>query len=148
MNNIWGFLLFSIAALLALRGFMGTGVRSFLAKNERKKYHASTSRIDRWFFWSAPNLIRNRYSKSENRRKIPCSSTLKAYRAINLAAYIGLTAVLFFIVCYFAGYVGERVLNIVCIAYAIAILLMFVVLAVIEFGMNRRYHLARYRSRK
>lgn len=147
MNNIWGFLLFSIAALLALRGFMGAGVRSFLTKNERKKYHASTSRIDRWFFWSAPNLIRNRYSKSE-KRKIPCSSTLKAYRAINLAAHIGLTAVLFFIVCYFAGYVGERVLNIVCIAYAIAILLMFVVLAVIEFGMNQRYHLARYRNKK
>lgn len=66
MNNI--FLLFSIAALLALRGFMGAGVRSFLTKNERKKYHASTSRIDRWFFWSAPNLIRNRYSKSEKRK--------------------------------------------------------------------------------
>lgn len=147
MNNIWGFLLFSIAALLALRGFMGAGVRSFLTKNERKKYHASTSRIDRWFFWSAPNLIRNRYSKSE-KRKISYSSTLKAYRAINLAAHIGLTAVLFFTVCYFAGYVGERVLNTVCIAYAIIILLMFAVLAVIEFGTNQRYHLARYRNKK
>lgn len=147
MNNIWGFLLFSIAALLALRGFMGTGVRSFLTKNERKKYHANTSGIDRWFFCSVPNLIRNRYSKSEKRR-ISYASTLKAYRVINLAAHIGLTVVLFFIVCYFAGYVGARVLNIVCIAYAIAILLMFVVLAVIEFGMNRRYHLARYRNKK
>lgn len=73
---------------------------------------------------------------------------MKAYRAINLAAHIGLTAVLFFTVCYFAGYVGARVLNTICIAYAIAILLMFAVLAVIEFWMNRRYHLARYRSRK
>ena len=89
MNNIWGFLLFSIAALLALRGFMGAGVRSFLTKNERKKYHASTSRIDRWFFWSVPNLISDRYSKSEKRR-ISYASTLKAYRAINLAAHIGL----------------------------------------------------------
>ena len=147
MNNIWGFLLFSIAALLALRGFMGTGVRSFLTKNERKKYHANTSGIDRWFFWSVPNLISDRYSKSEKRR-ISYASTLKAYRVINLAAHIGLTAVLFFIVCYFAGYVGARVLNIVCIAYTIAILLMFVVLAAIEFGMNRRYHLARYRNKK
>ena len=147
MNNIWGFLLFSIAALLALRGFMGTGVRSFLTKNERKKYHANTSGIDRWFFWSVPNLISDRYSKSEKRR-ISYASTLKAYRVINLAAHIGLTAVLFFIVCNFAGYVGARVLNIVCIAYTIAILLMFVVLAVIEFGMNRRYHLARYRNKK
>lgn len=147
MNNIWGFLLFSIAALLALRGFMGTGVRSFLTKNERKKYHANTSGIDRWFFWSVPNLISDRYSKSEKRR-ISYASTLKAYRVINLAAHIGLTVVLLFIVCYFAGYVGARVLNTVCIAYAIAILLMFVVLAVIEFWMNRRYHLARYRSRK
>jgi len=147
MHNIWGFLLFSIAALLALRGFMGAGVRSFLTKNERKKYHASTSSIDRWFFWSAPNLIRNRYSKSEKRR-ISYASTMKAFRAINLAAHIGLTAVLFFIVCYLAGYVGERVLNTVCIAYAIIILLTFVMLAVIEFWMNRRYHLARYGSRK
>ena len=147
MNNIWGFLLFSIAALLALRGFMGTGVRSFLTKNERKKYHANTSGIDRWFFWSVPNLISDRYSKSEKRR-ISYASTLKAYRVINLAAHIGLTAVLFFIVCNFAGYVGARVLNIVCIAYTIAILLMFVVLAAIEFGMNRRYHLARYRNKK
>ena len=147
MNNIWGFLLFSIAALLALRGFMGTGVRSFLTKNERKKYHANTSGIDRWFFWSVPNLISYRYSKSEKRR-ISYASTLKAYRVINLAAHIGLTVVLLFIVCYFAGYVGERVLNIVCIAYAIAILLMFFVLAVIELGMNQRYHLARYRNKK
>lgn len=147
MNNIWGFLLFSIAALLALRGFMGTGVRSFLTKNERKKYHANTSGIDRWFFWSVPNLISDRYSKSEKRR-ISYASTLKAYRVINLAAHIGLTVVLLFIVCYFAGYVGARVLNTVCIAYTIAILLMFVVLAAIEFGMNRRYHLARYRNKK
>ena len=147
MNNIWGFLLFSIAALLALRGFMGTGVRSFLTKNERKKYHANTSGIDRWFFWSVPNLISDRYSKSEKRR-ISYASTLKAYRVINLAAHIGLTAVLFFIVCYFAGYVGARVLNTVCIADAIMILLMFVVLAVIEFWMNRRYHLTRYRNKK
>ena len=147
MNNIWGFLLFSIAALLALRGFMGTGVRSFLTKNERKKYHANTSGIDRWFFWSVPNLISDRYSKSEKRR-ISYASTLKAYRVINLAAHIGLTVVLLFIVCYFAGYVGARVLNTVCIADAIMILLMFVVLAVIEFWMNRRYHLTRYRSRK
>lgn len=147
MNNIWGFLLFSIAALLALRGFMGTGVRSFLTKNERKKYHANTSGIDRWFFWSVPNLISDRYSKSEKRR-ISYASTLKAYRVINLAAHIGLTVVLLFIVCYFAGYVGARVLNTVCIAYTIAILLMFAVLAAIEFGMNRRYHLARYRNKK
>ena len=147
MNNIWGFLLFSIAALLALRGFMGTGVRSFLTKNERKKYHANTSGIDRWFFWSVPNLISDRYSKSEKRR-ISYASTLKAYRVINLAAHIGLTVVLLFIVCYLAGYVGARVLNTVCIAYTIAILLMFAVLAAIEFGMNRRYHLARYRNKK
>lgn len=147
MNNIWGFLLFSIAALLALRGFMGTGVRSFLTKNERKKYHANTSGIDRWFFWSVPNLISDRYSKSEKRR-ISYASTLKAYRVINLAAHIGLTVVLLFIVCYFAGYVGARVLNTVCIADAIMILLMFVVLAVIEFWMNRRYHLTRYRNKK
>ena len=145
MNNI--FLLFSIAALMALRGFMGTGVRSFLTKNERKKYHANTSGIDRWFFWSVPNLISDRYSKSEKRR-ISYASTLKAYRVINLAAHIGLTVVLLFIVCYFAGYVGARVLNTVCIAYTIAILLMFAVLAAIEFGMNRRYHLARYRNKK
>lgn len=50
MHNIWIFLLFSIAALLALRGFMGAGGRSFLTKNENKKYHANTSGIDRWFF--------------------------------------------------------------------------------------------------
>lgn len=147
MNNIWGFLLFSIAALLALRGFMGTGVRSFLTKNERKKYHANTSGIDRWFFWSVPNLISDGYSKSEKRR-ISYASTLKAYRVINLAAHIGLTVVLLFIVCYFAGYVGARVLNTVCIADAIMILLMFVVLAVIEFWMNRRYHLTLYRNKK
>ena len=145
MNNIS--LLFSIAALLALRGFMGAGVRSFLTKNERKKYHANTSGIDRWFFWSVPNLISDRYSKSEKRR-ISYASTLKAYQVINLAAHIGLTVVLLFIVCYFAGYVGAQVLNTVCIAYTIMILLMFVVLAVIEFWMNRRYHLARYRNKK
>ncbi len=144
-NNLIILVMFSIGILLILRGYMSVGSRACQTKKNWKLYVANVSIVDRWFFWTAPKIMKDKYSKSE-KKIIRYSSIAKAYQAINLAIHMALAIELVFAFCYALDFVGEYFFNRVCIAYFATAFLLFVILAIIELKTNGRYHRSRYGS--
>ena len=146
-NNLIILAIFSIGTMLVLRGYMSMGIRLCQTKKERKFYAVNVSIVDRWFFWTAPKIVKDKYSKFE-KKMIHYSSMAKVYRAINLVIHIALAVELVFIMCYSFGFGQEHFIDRICIAYFAISFLSFVLLAVVEFKMNSRYHRSRYGSGK
>lgn len=144
-NNLIILVIFSIGILLILRGYMSAGIRACQTKKNWKLYVANVSIVDRWFFWTAPKIMKDKYSKSE-KKIIRYSSIAKAYQAINLAIHMALAIELVFISCYALGLVEEYLFNRVCIAYFVVAFLLFAILAIIELKTNSKYHRSRYGS--
>ena len=144
-NNLIILVIFSIGILLILRGYMSAGIRACQTKKDWKLYVANVPVIDRWFFWTAPKIMKDKYSKSE-KKIIRYSAIAKAYQVINLAIHIALTIELVFISCYALGLVEEYLFNRVCIAYFVVAFLFFAILAIIELKTNSKYHRSRYGS--
>lgn len=144
-NNLIILTAFSIGILLILRGYMSVGIRTYQTKKDWKLYVANVPVIDRWFFWTAPKIMKDKYSKSE-KKIIHYSSIVKAYQVINIVIHIALTIELVFVSCYALGLVEEYLFNRVCIAYFVVAFLLFVILAIIELKTNSRYHRSRYYS--
>lgn len=124
---------------------MSAGIRSCQTKKDWKLYVANVPVIDRWFFWTAPKIMKDKYSKSE-KKIIHYSSIVKAYQVINIVIHIALTIELVFIFCYAFGFVEEYLFDRICIAYFVVAFLLFVILAIIELKTNSRYHRSRYGS--
>ena len=124
---------------------MSAGIRACQTKKDWKLYVANVPVIDRWFFWTAPKIMKDKYSKSE-KKIIRYSAIAKAYQVINLAIHIALTIELVFISCYALGLVEEYLFNRVCIAYFVVAFLLFAILAIIELKTNSKYHRSRYGS--
>lgn len=82
------------------------GSRACQTKKNWKLYVANVSIVDRWFFWTAPKIMKDKYSKSE-KKIIRYSSIAKAYQAINLAIHMALAIELVFAFCYALDFVGE-----------------------------------------
>lgn len=144
-SNLIILVIFSIGILLILRGYMSAGIRACQTKKNWKLYVANVSIVDRWFFWTAPKIMKDKYSKSE-KKIIRYSSIAKAYQAINLAIHMALAIELVFISCYALRLVEEYLFNRVCIAYFVVAFLLFAILAMIELMTNSKYHRSRYGS--
>ncbi len=144
-SNLIILVIFSIGILLILRGYMSAGIRACQTRKDWKLYDANMPVIDRWFFWTVPKIMKDKYSKSD--KKIICYSAIaKAYQVINLAIHIALTIELVFISCYALRLVEEYLFNRVCIAYFVVAFLLFAILAMIELMTNSKYHRSRYGS--
>ena len=144
-SNLIILVIFSIGILLILRGYMSAGIRACQTKKNWKLYVANVSIVDRWFFWTAPKIMKDKYSKSE-KKIIRYSSIAKAYQAINLAIHMALAIELVFAFCYALRLVEEYLFNRVCIAYFVVAFLLFAILAMIELMTNSKYHRSRYGS--
>lgn len=142
-NNLIILTVFSIITLLILRGYMSVGIRLFQTKNERKRYVSNVSKMDRWFFLTAPKVISDKYSRYE-KRTIHYSSMAKTYRIVNCVNHATLVVELIFILSFSLGFVEESLLNIVCVTYFVMAYFSFGVLAVVEFKANKRFHRSRY----
>ncbi len=138
---------FSVGLLLVLRGYMSLGMREFQTKKEWKRYKEEVPAIDRWFFWTAPRTIGDKYSKAE-KKMIRYSAAARVYRAVNFVLHIALLVELTVICCNALGFAGEAFLNGTCMLYFCMVFLAFVCLAVMEYAMNSRYHRSRYSRRK
>ena len=58
---------FFLITFLIIRGWMELSLLLPMSKKERKNYRASLSLLDRWFFLSAPNVIKDKKNKYEKR---------------------------------------------------------------------------------
>ena len=138
-------LLSSVVTLFVIRGFMSLALWECLSKKKRKNYHKELSFVNRWFFISAPGVVRNIYDKTE-RRVINYTGLFKVYRTINYIIHISLLIETVFVSVYYAGLISEKIVGKMCLIYFAICLISFVILATIELFIHRRYHRSRYKS--
>lgn len=143
-NNKVFLLVFFLIILLVVRGYMGLTIRLSLSKKERKNYQTNTSILNRWFFVSAHHFVKNKFNKYE-KKVIPYPSILKLYRGIMVLLHSELAVVLIFSVLSSMLEVFSVVYNYICWTYTGSLLVSFILLTIIEFKSNRRYHRNRYR---
>ena len=131
-------------SLLILRAYMGLIIPIALSKKERKEYLLSTSPIDRWFFWSAPKYVKDKYNKFE-KRNIPYIIILKVYRTLTVTLHLLLVIFLIIMVLTFFAIIPTEAIDFLCGIYLVFSVLVLIVLFVIELSTNKRYHRSRYK---
>lgn len=142
-NRIF-WLIFSAAALLIIRGYMGAELYLCLSKKARKAYKKEVSFVNRWFFWSAPQKVKDKYSKYE-KQTVQYPDIMIFYRFLNAVLHLMFVAQLLAVAAFTLGWLTEAVLNVVCQIYLLMCALSLVLLAIISFTTNRRYHRSRYK---
>jgi len=145
MDSNWIFwLIFSAVALLIIRGYMGLELYQCLPKKSRKAYKKEVSFIDRWFFWSAPQKVQDKYSKYE-KRTIQYPDIMAFYRFLNAMLHLMFAAELIVAAAVALDWLTKSVFNAVCQVYLLMCALSLVLLAIIDLTTNRRYHHSRYK---
>ena len=133
-----------LLVLLIIRGHMGITLHLALSKKERKTYRFQLSLLDRWFFWSAPQIIKDKYSKRE-RKTIRYSAIFGTYRVILIVLNTELIAVIVLGFLSNASEYFKSIFSCCCGLFIISAMLSFVVMAAIEVSSNPRYHKKRYK---
>lgn len=137
---------FATLLLLFLRGIMGIEIRLSLSKKERKDYIKNTGALARWFFWSAPKILKDKYSRFE-KKVIHHKKIAAAYKILNLTVHSLLAFSLLCTLLYAVKIINSIVLNYVYITYFTFGALALLVIFTIELTTNRRYHRSRYKKR-
>ena len=145
MGSNWLFwLIFSAVALLIIRGIMGAELYLCLSKNARKVYKKEVSLINRWFLWSAPQKVKDKYSKYE-KQTVQYPVIMAFYRFLNGVLHLLLAVELMAAVAFALDWLTKSVFNAVCQVYLLMCALSLVLLAIIDLTTNRRYHHSRYK---
>ena len=146
-NSIINIVLFFLVSLLVIRIYMGLAVKLVFSKKELKNYQTNLSLVNRWFFWSTHQFIKDKYSKSE-KKVIQHSQNVKAYKAIIVVLHVefGLVLILSIVGALLNNL--EKIFNYSCWVYIISLFLSFVVVSLIEIISNTRYHRNRYRRKR
>lgn len=138
---------FATLLLLILRGLMGIDIRLCLTKKERKDYIKNIGALDRWFFWSAPEILKDKYSRSE-KKVIHHKQIAGIYKMVNVAIHLLLAFSLLCTLLYAVTIISIICLNCVYILYFTFGTIALLVIFAIELSTNRRYHCGRYKKRK
>ncbi len=141
-QSVLPFLLFAALSVFALRGWMALFVRSAMSKNERKRYRQDCSALDRWFFISTHDFLKDKYSKSEG-KVIRYSRIAREFRVINilLHAAFAITAVAMLL---HLSDADDRALKVISLAYLALWGCAVFTLGVIEVVTHWKYHRSRY----
>ncbi|MBQ3147556.1 MAG: hypothetical protein IJB91_07515 [Oscillospiraceae bacterium] len=145
MRNAGWLLLFSLVILLVVRGLMSIFVQLSMSKKERKQYRTSAGIIDRWFLWSIPHYVKDRYSRYE-KRVIHYTMIVPICRMISITLTVLFLTELVAILLNQLGFLALKYAEIVCIVYFVVGFVSFCIVAAIEFFTNRRYHRSRYKK--
>lgn len=131
-------------ALLIIRGYMGLTIRLILSKKERKSYQSHLPWLDRWLFWSAHQIVKDKYNKYE-KRTIRYTTILKIYKVATCVLHIELIVVIIFAIISLVFECCERPFSYSCWLYIISCILCLMILFLAELHTNLRYHKNRYR---
>ena len=136
------FLLFAAISAFALKGWMALFVRCAMSKSERKRYRQGCSALNRWFFISTHNFLKDKYSKSEG-KVIRYSHIARGFRVINilLHAAFAITAAAMLIHLPDAD---DHVFKVIVLAYLAFWGCAVFTLGVIETVTHWKYHRSRY----
>ena len=140
-------LLLSLCALLAVRALIALYLNySVLSKSKRKKYKKETIFPDRWFFWSAPQRVKDVYSKYEG-KVIPYQAVMRFFRALNIAMHTLLVLEVGAAIIYLFDLIPHRAMDIICIIYMISFLGALGVIAGTFLITEPKHHHQRYRKK-
>lgn len=136
------FLLFAAISAFALRGWMALFVRCAMSKSERKRYRQDCSALNRWFFISTHNFLKDKYSKSEG-KVIRYSCIAREFRVITifLHAAFAITAAAMLV---HLSDINDHALKVICLAYLAFWGCAVITLGVTETVIHWKYHRSRY----
>ena len=136
---------FFLITFLIIRGWMELSLLLPMSKKERKNYRASLSLLDRWFFLSAPNVIKDKKNKYE-KRTIRYKTIATIYRCMIIILVCEMLVLITLGMLCFVSEIFAVLYSWSCWIYIISAMLSFLVLTCVEFYTNIRYHKKRYRK--
>ena len=141
-QSILPFLLFAAFSVFALRGWMALFVRSAMSKSERKRYRQDCSALNRCFFISTRDFLKDKYSKSEG-KIIRYSRIARGFCVINilLHAAFAITAAAMLL---HSSDADDCALKVIFLAYLALWGCAVFTLGVIETVTRWKYHRSRY----
>ena len=131
-------------ALLVLRSYMWLTIHLTLSKKTRKMYISSLPFIDRWFFWSAPLYIKDKFDKYE-KRIIRYTLIVKIYRVLNLYIHVLFVILLLVGILCKLHILPNKTFDYFSFIYIFSIFILLLLVGIIEFSSNKRFHKNRYR---
>ena len=141
-QSVLPFLLFAAFSVFALRGWMALFVRSAMSKSERKRYRQDCSALNRWFFISAHDFLKDKYSKSEG-KVIQYSRIVRGFRVINILLHAAFAITAAAMLLHLSD-ADDRALKVFSLTYLALWGGAVSTLGVIETLTRRKYHRSRY----
>lgn len=137
-------LLISFLLLAFIRLIMSLSVLLALSKKAWKNYKLTVKGLDRWFMWSAPKLVKEKYSRYEIRR-INYPAVISTYRALNVLLHICFILLVITYILVFSSLLDHVIIRPAFIMYLIVVGVCFFAVCVAELYVNWRFHKSRYR---
>lgn len=134
--------------LFCLRGSLSLEIWCSMTKGERKKYKKSCSFLNRWFFLSAPDYVRDKYVKSE-KKYIRYSQHARQNRFICIVLHVVYAIAVIAAVLLSTEPGGHMALlfESICIGYWGFTLATYLFVAVREYITFSKYHRSRCHHR-
>ena len=134
----------NIFLVVVCRFIMLGFIKLKFTKKEKKKYK-SLNVFDRWFFWSMPLIINDKYSKYE-KKIIQYSSNVVTYRFINLCMHISLIMPMVLIIFFRMGIVQDYFVDFMCGCLGWCQIATIIIVAIIEDFTFPRARKKRYKK--
>lgn len=132
-------LIFSFFGLIVIRMFMAIGGTLAMPKKAKKQYRSEVPLWKRWLLLKLSDFSKDKYSKSE-KKTIAYTAIARIYRAICVSLHIMWLFVLLAAILVAANIASNSLFNVFCFGYFVILLVVFFVLAIIEFYENSKYH--------
>lgn len=136
------FLLFAAFSVFALRGWMALFVRCAMSKSERKRYRQGCSALNRWFFISTHDFLKDKDSKSEG-KIIRYSRIARGFRVINVLLHTAFAIAVAAMLLHLSD-ADDRAFKVIVLAYLAFWGCAVFALGVIETVTHWKYHRSRY----
>ena len=138
----YALLLIALVLLICLRWLMSISVMLALSKKAWVNYKSTIKGFDRWFLWSVPSIVREKYSKYEKRR-INYPVVVSMYRSINLFMHCCfLILAMVYVIDLFI--IDFSMVQPVFMAYLVAAGICFLLYCASSLYVNWRFHKSRY----
>ena len=136
-------LLISFLLLVFFRWIMSLSIMLALSKKAWKNYKLTVNAFDRWFLWSAPKLVKEKYSKFE-KRKIDYPTVITVYRTLIIVLHIAFSIFLLTYIFVMFSLIEQLLIHHAFIVYLVCAGICVLVHCVTDLYVNWRFHKTRY----
>ena len=138
-------LIISSFGLIVIRMFMAVGGTLAMSKKAKKQYRLQVPLWKRWLLLKLPDFSKDKYSKAE-KKTIAYTAIARIYRGICISLHIMWLFILLAAVLFAVDIVSSKLFNVFFFGYCVILLVVFIILAIIEFYENSKYHKKRMKG--